>query len=381
MMLDLFGNAISSPGSASGASPPASPASVTTRPYGQDHALANLSARQAKALGLLTSGTSGPHSTISSNNAALRSSLASKLRELTETLGSTLYRLTWTQKRMPSGLLKPALAASVRPISEAGTIGSLLPSTGSEHLANWHTPVVRDHPNSAGDGSNPRDNPRLAPLASWPTTRAADGEKNVRTLDGSLSEIARKGGVQDLAMGAALTGWGTPLTKAGARSPEFAEGREPNLHEGAQLASWTTPSATDGERGGTITSNMTGTSLTQQVNMAMAPWTTPLVHDTNPRGSGNRNNPKAGGACLAWDARSTVTDGPARLTVIGAMLIGSDAGTRSGGQLSPAHSLWLMLGPFATAWASCGERVTRSTSRKRKASLLPSDTLSSSGDA
>jgi hypothetical protein len=43
-------------------------------------------------------------------------------------------------------------------------------------------------------------------LAGWPTTRAADGEKNVRTLDGSLSEIERKGSPQDLSMAAAICG-------------------------------------------------------------------------------------------------------------------------------------------------------------------------------
>lgn len=31
-------------------------------------------------------------------------------------------------------------------------------------------------------------------------------------------------------------------------------------------------------------------------------WTTPQTHDISPRGTGNRNNPKAGNACLAWDA-------------------------------------------------------------------------------
>lgn len=31
-------------------------------------------------------------------------------------------------------------------------------------------------------------------------------------------------------------------------------------------------------------------------------WTTPQAHDVSPRGKGNRQNPKAGNACLAWDA-------------------------------------------------------------------------------
>lgn len=34
----------------------------------------------------------------------------------------------------------------------------------------------------------------------------------------------------------------------------------------------------------------------------LAGWTTPQAHDTNPRGAGNRENPR-GGACLGWDAK------------------------------------------------------------------------------
>ena len=52
-------------------------------------------------------------------------------------------------------------------------------------------------------GSNLND---FAMLAGWPTARSMDGEKNVRTLEGSLSEIERKGGVQDLAQAAAICG-------------------------------------------------------------------------------------------------------------------------------------------------------------------------------
>jgi hypothetical protein len=66
-----------------------------------------------------------------------------------------------------------------------------------------------------------------------------------------------------------------------------------------------------------------------------------------------------------------VQNGPARLTASGEMLTGSAAQMESGGRLHPAHSLWLQLGPFATAWASCAERVTRSTSRKPRASSKP----------
>ena len=52
-----FSNAISSPVSADGRSPCASPDGQTSGLYGPDPALASLSARQAQEAGLLTSGT------------------------------------------------------------------------------------------------------------------------------------------------------------------------------------------------------------------------------------------------------------------------------------------------------------------------------------
>ena len=45
-----------------------------------------------------------------------------------------------------------------------------------------------------------------AQLAGWPTPRAADGEKNVRTAEGALREIERKGSPQDLSMATAISG-------------------------------------------------------------------------------------------------------------------------------------------------------------------------------
>lgn len=138
----------------------------------------------------------------------------------------------------------------------------------------------------------------VADAAGWPTARAADGEKNVRTAEGSLSEIERKGTPQDLSMAAAVSGWPTPMAGTPAQNG-------------------------NNEAGNTDSSRKTQALVTELT-------------------------------------------GPARLTVSGELLTGCFAETLSGGQLSPAHSLWLMLGPIGTVWASCGERVTRSTSRKRK---------------
>lgn len=56
---------------------------------------------------------------------------------------------------------------------------------------------------------------RTAWLAGWPTPRQSDGEKNVRSEEGSAREMKRKGGPQDLMQAATLTG-PARLTASGA---------------------------------------------------------------------------------------------------------------------------------------------------------------------
>lgn len=134
---------------------------------GREVAHASLSARQALALRLRTQGTFGQVFPGSSNSARLQSSLESRLQARLSTLGSTLYKLTWKPWVTPSGPSRFRLRASVRRTSATGCTG-------------------------------------------WPTPRSADGAKNVRTLDGSLREIARKGSPQDLCQAAQMAGWLTP---------------------------------------------------------------------------------------------------------------------------------------------------------------------------
>jgi hypothetical protein len=166
---------------------------LTTDQCGQDLAPASLSARQALELGLRTQDTFGRASPGSSRSANLQSSLESKLRARLSSLGSTLYTLTWKPWNTPSGPSRFRLRASVRRTSETDYSG-------------WPTPKVTDT-NGPGNSTNRQGGMALhtcAQLTTWPTPRAADGEKNVRTLDGALSEITRKGGPQDLSMAAAI---------------------------------------------------------------------------------------------------------------------------------------------------------------------------------
>jgi len=172
----------------------------TTEPCGRDHVRASLSARQAKEMGLLTSGTYGRLSFTSSASASLQQCLESRLRVVAQTFGSTLYRMTWKQWVTPSGRCRSRLRASAHRTLETGFIGWPTPidndATGSTHcngkngkvllklpgavqLCGWATPVVRDCRNSAGDGSKPRDLPRQVSRAdsgSVPTGSTAATE-------------------------------------------------------------------------------------------------------------------------------------------------------------------------------------------------------------
>jgi hypothetical protein len=168
---------------------------------------ANLSARQARDLGLMTSGTYGLTSIGSSASASLQSSLESRLQARTQILGSTLYKLTWKPWIMPSGLSRSRLRASVLRTSETARTG-------------WPTPQASD---STGGGQ---------------ATRA-------------MGETRHGSNLNDFVM---LAGWATPAALdwiSAAGSVEFLAGRlecsrgKPLSEQAFTLAGWPTCTATD----------------------------------------------------------------------------------------------------------------------------------------
>lgn len=169
-------SATSSPELASGLIPCGLPDGLTINQSGPVPARASLSARQAKEMGLLTSGTFGPTSSTSSASADLSMSLANRLQQVTQMCGSTLFNQTWKEWDTPSGLCRLRQRASARRTSENELIGWPTPvandSTGSTHcysgknqdgspkvclklpgsvlLAGWVTPTTRDWKDTSG---------------------------------------------------------------------------------------------------------------------------------------------------------------------------------------------------------------------------------------
>jgi len=285
-----------------------SPDGPQTDLFGQVPVRANLSARQARELGLLTSGTFGPPSSTSSPSADLQRSLESRLRARLSGLGSTLYTLTWKQWATPSGVSRSRLRASAPRTSATETTG---------WVSAWPTPTTRDWK----DGGEQKNVPlnsllgRVVWLTGWPTPTAALADKGVRTFEGGLMEAMRNHG-PDLAAAACLSGWPTPSASGfEAKDVERMERRRQECRE--------------------RTGNGNGFGLT------------------------------LGQAAPLW----MVTE-PARLTVTGVLLTGSDAGMDSGGQLSPAHSRWLM--GYPPEWDACAVTAMPSSRKPRQSSSAPS---------
>jgi hypothetical protein len=222
-------------------------------------------------------------------------------------------------------------------------------------LASWPTPTSGTPNSLRGLGQDPEKRMEgghqvnlqdAVRLAAWPTTRATDGEKNVRTDEGAMREMARKGSPQDLNQAAILSSWPTPATADAQRGAEEGKTRISNgaptgitLGDTARLGTWPTPRvASDRTSAGAMDrqDSMAAMSMEQVAEAAM--WIEPreiskLRPETRER--------------MGFTDTTAELPGPARLTVSGELRIGSSAEMESGGPLNPGHSRWLQGLPVA----------------------------------
>lgn len=176
-----LGNAISSPESADGRSPPDSPAGQTTASCGPAAARASRSASRASNAAPTTNGTYGPTSFESSESPGLLSGWANRLRQRLARTGSTECYLTWKESATPAGRPLSRLVPSMGRIV-------VIESGSSLELALWVTASARDWKDTPGmvttrpDGRSRIDQlPRqvAAALFATPTSLApAKGRNN-----------------------------------------------------------------------------------------------------------------------------------------------------------------------------------------------------------
>ena len=322
-------NATSLPDSAAGPTPSVSLDGPTTSPSGPAVARANLSARQAQAAGLLTSGTYGHTSSTSLSSAALADALASRLRVVTASLGSTLYKLTWKARVTPQHRLIYALRASAPRTSVNACIGWPTPRGSDQHCEKEDAAAKEMNRRHTGGGAKLAV---LAHLTGWPTPNASDGSGG--------GQAKRVGGTHSsqLSDHVMLTGWPTTSARdwhSASGSPEFLAGRADQTR---------------------------GKPLSEEAFVQLAGWPTPTTRDGKGGYQGGRiRDGQISTDTLDVTAQQVVGIGPARRTASGAILIGSSAEMESGGQLAPAHSLWLM--GFPPEWESSAPQVTRSSRR------------------
>ena len=254
-------NAISSPVLESGHTLSAEQDGVTTGLYGQAPALASLSHRQAKAMGLLMSATCGQPSTTSSNSASLQSSLENRLKQRSAILGSTLFKLTWKKVATPLGRSVSLLRASA--------LRTSVPASSLWEQKGWPTCTKTDA--VRGVQYDPfAKNMTLnmaATLGAWPTpTTPSGGQKppegtsaTGRAPDGRKVQVTLKD-VAVMSVGTWATSQAFDATGDGApralrlkndcnRDPNQSGSYRGELKDWAGLASWPTPTTRDWKDG------------------------------------------------------------------------------------------------------------------------------------
>ena len=374
-------SAISSPASASGATPSVSPDGPTLDLFGQAVVPASPSRSQVNAPAAPTIATSGRIGRGSSASQALQKSLESRLKRRLDMAGSTLFRMTWKRLVTPSGRLLSRLAAS----------GLRTSGKGCTSVPTPNTPSGGPNVKSTATHTWGMDLDGVATMAkcTCPTEcdcQSPDTEPALCSNECPIHNLYPKAALDCPIHGENAPSdpkWRASLVPEALRSPSAAQLSAvptPNAMEGGQtsrsgkrkgellmggivqLASVCSPTAQDCSRGGKPARPWdTGVPLTQQVALAVV--TTPSARDwkDSPGMSLTAVNPDG-----SERTRLDLLPRQAQLAASGPDATGGGAETGSTGQLNPDYSLWLMALP--PEFSSCAERAMASLRRRRQCS-------------
>lgn len=252
-----------------------------------------------------------PEPSTADHGAALwMASLAASRASLTVLPASSSAKKTSeTSGRQPAASSSSRARGSSSSRTSVGCCLRAVRSVSGETFTDWASRLREDC--SRRQKSARRMSANASSSSQWPTPQVADINQDRGGMEHAQMKFDKSGypNLANTAKVFSASAWPTPTANDWKGSGPTLERKDGQMRgdrlDYATEQLWTTPSAGDGQRGGTITENMSGTSLTQQVNTL---WMTPRSHEVGQyqysKGDKTKPVPTLTGQSLQWSTPS-----------------------------------------------------------------------------